>query len=860
MHPSGRALLVSLVCLVSLTAAWPGTSLGASGSGADPGWDQARIDPASATLPEATADPGVAWTGQALLIVGGTQPAPSMYSDEILRWEPGADQVEDTGARLPAGRTAPMTVWNGTHAFILGGDGCLGDQLDRVACRDILRYDPATGQVETMDPQLPEGRWGATGAWNGTHVLLAGGRGSQAILAYHPPTDTLETLDVELPQPVEGASAAWADDALWLYGGKTSTGQDSQAPIDTIYRVDPSAGTLVQADVGLPTPRNHTAALAGPGGVHVFGGGDEGQASDDILFHDTTNGTLEGLSATLPTPRSRIASAWTGQAGYLVGGQAACEDTGSGGCPTDEILRYRLVDVDEDDGEDDDGIAYDPWAKASIDQTQPGVVDADASESTDPDGTIESFTWDWGDESQASTGPTAEHTYPSSGTYQITLTVTDDDGRTDTLARQITVEDMPPTAAFERQGDGLSPTFDAGASTDPEGEITGYLWSWGDGTSDDHGQTVDHTFETEGTYQVSLTVTDDQGQTDTATKAIEITRGNLDPTARFGVHTDDLTAKASAYGAEDTDGEITAYDWTWGDGTTSTGRTTDHTYAQTGTYTITLTVTDDQGAKAMTERTIEVTTAQAPQPPAARFSVEETGRTVSVDAQTSDGGSAQIQRYTWSWGDGTATSQGMTSLHTYERTGSYLVELTVTDANGETDTATQRVDVSNLAPRARFEATAEGTTLTVDAAQARDPDGTITSYRWAWGDDSPVSQGASAQHTYQRPGVYTVTLAIEDQDGATDRVDRRIEVGDRAAGNDQGSGIASGAAGQGQAEDPNTLPAATSTPPSAATSGSAKSSDQATHQTPGAGLIGVLAGVALAAALLAHRPQGRRKD
>ncbi len=860
MIQPGRACVLALLCLLSLAAGWSGSSLGDSGSGADHSWDEARIDELEVRLPEPSADQGVLWTGQAVLLFGGSPEGPSMYGDEILRWIPGSDQVEDTGARLPEGRMAPVSAWNGTHAFILGGDGCLGDRLGDASCRDILRYDPQTDEVETMDARLPEGLWGMTGAWNGTHVLITGGRDNRAVLAYHPPTDTLETLDLELPRTLQGPAAAWADGALWVYGGQVRGDDGTREATDTILRVDPDAGTVREVGVELPTPRNHTAAITAPGGVHLFGGGDDQRGVDEVLFHDTTNGTLEVLSADLPTPRSRIAAVWTEEAGYLFGGEVGCgQDNGGGSCVISDILAYRLVETDHQEDDGSDPMGYDPWAKATIEETRPGHVEGDATESMDPDGTIVSYSWDWGDGTDPATEPIAEHTYDEPGTYEVSVNVTDDDGRYDTVETLVTVENLSPTARFDRQGGGLSPTFDASNASDPDGEIASYTWSWGDGTEDSHGKIVDHTFETQGTYQVTLTVTDQGGASDQATQAVDITKANLDPDARFGVHVDDLVVKASAYTASDADGHITGYRWDWGDGTQAHGQRANHTYDQAGTYEVTLTVTDDQGATDTAEKTVEATAKQVPTGPTARFDLDATGRMVSVDAQASSGGSAEIQGYTWSWGDGTATSQGLTSLHTYERTGSYIVELTVTNADGQTDRATRSVDVSNLDPQARFEVTTDGLTATVDADQARDPDGALNAYRWSWGDGSPVDHGPTAHHAYQRAGVYTVTLVVQDQDDATDRVDRRIEVGGPSASGNVGADSVSPTGREDRA--PQTIHTGSpATPTDKTPLGSAIPSEEPAQEAPGPRLLVTGIGVTLVAIGLGHPGRGRRKD
>ena len=159
-------------------------------------------------------------------------------------------------------------------------------------------------------------------------------------------------------------------------------------------------------------------------------------------------------------------------------------------------------------------------------------MSVNGSTSTDPDGTIASYTWNWGDNTPDTTGPTdtASHTYAAAGTYTVTLTVTDNDGATDT-------DDQPghghrrrrrtsaPIAAFTHTEADLKVSVNGSTSTDPDGTITSYTWNWGDNTPDTTGptDTASHTYAAAGTYTVKLTVTDNDGATGTTTAQVTVT-------------------------------------------------------------------------------------------------------------------------------------------------------------------------------------------------------------------------------------------------------------------------------------------------------------------------------------------------
>ncbi|MDQ3786226.1 MAG: PKD domain-containing protein [Actinomycetota bacterium] len=147
----------------------------------------------------------------------------------------------------------------------------------------------------------------------------------------------------------------------------------------------------------------------------------------------------------------------------------------------------------------------------------------DASGSTDPDGTISSYAWDFGD-GQTGTGVRPSHTYAAAGTYTVKLTVTDDDGKTGTTSKQVqagTPSGGAPRAAFTVFCQWAACSFDGTGSTDPDGDITSYAWNFGDGQTGT-GATTTHTYPNrQTTYTAQLTVTDRAGNKNTASKQIQ---------------------------------------------------------------------------------------------------------------------------------------------------------------------------------------------------------------------------------------------------------------------------------------------------------------------------------------------------
>jgi PKD repeat protein len=166
-----------------------------------------------------------------------------------------------------------------------------------------------------------------------------------------------------------------------------------------------------------------------------------------------------------------------------------------------------------------------------------------------------------------------------------------------------TAVNIRPTASFTSSAAHLTASLDGSPSTDPDGSIAAWSWNFGDGSTGT-GRTATHAYPATGTYGVTLTVTDDKGATATRTASVTVTAPppNVPPAAAFTIGGTGLTASFDGTGSSDGDGQVTSYAWDFGDGTKGTGATALHTYALGGSYPVTLTVTDDDGATANTAR------------------------------------------------------------------------------------------------------------------------------------------------------------------------------------------------------------------------------------------------------------------
>ena len=317
-------------------------------------------------------------------------------------------------------------------------------------------------------------------------------------------------------------------------------------------------------------------------------------------------------------------------------------------------------------------------------------------------------------------------------------------------------------------------SFSSSGSTDPDGYIVQNFWNFGDGTNSTDAN-PSHGYAEPGNYTVSLTVTDDSGDTHTATTLATISPKPPIADANgpyIGGATD--TIEFSSEGSHDPDGNITVYEWDFGDESEhSFEANPSHVYTLQGNYTVTLTVTDDDNVTDTDTTWCDI----APRPPVPDANgpyAGITGDTISFSSAGSYDIDGDIVEYRWSLGDGSGVFMEENPSHVYTEVGNFTVTLTVEDNEGLTGTATTYCFIElppNVPPEADISAPAEGTAespVTFSSSGSVDTDGEIVEYVWDFGDGSPVSNEADPTHTYAEEGTYTVTLTVTDDREGTD--------------------------------------------------------------------------------------------
>jgi len=349
-------------------------------------------------------------------------------------------------------------------------------------------------------------------------------------------------------------------------------------------------------------------------------------------------------------------------------------------------------------------------------------------------------------------------------------------------------------------------SFSDNGSYDPDGgAITLYEWDWNnDGTFDETGSDISHSWSTAGNYFVQFRVTDDESATATLANPIEITIENgvpeydpiaaatADPTTQFV----EESISFSDNGSSDPDGgSITLFEWDWNnDGAyDETGANVSHSWNSAGTKYVQFRVTDDEDATDTLNSPIEITIEAVSQgdDPVAAASASTTTQYVCDDIHFSDNGSydpdgGSITLFEWDIdNNGTYDYTGSTLDHSWNSPGTYYVQLRVTDDESATDLLDTPIEISiiNQLPTASANASDNSVvvdaSLNFDASDSTDNDcggNSITNYLWEWESDELSTGNAVSSLEFSDYGDQTVNLTVTDNEGGQDSIDTPFSI------------------------------------------------------------------------------------
>lgn len=638
-------------------------------------------------------------------------------------------------------------AWRAGGRDCTGGPIPSGATLGGTAERDagvVIAADAGTGLIHLTDTRSGTCATATVkdlvGARFGTPVEAGG-------YAYLPVTSTAEVVVIH----VADASVA----------GRYPLLTQSNHPVElivkdgTVWFNQPdgnAAGVLGRDRVVRHINKYDTEGLAAPGG------GQPGPAT-------STPGTASGGTSNGVTIATPGGSGGDNGGGSNGGGSAGTNTVGSAGDPGAETINSSAGGGANQPSEQQnrEGLVADFTFSARRVQVGETVSFTDTST-----GGPTAWTWEFGDGAFA-TGPKVSHAWSIPGSFRVSLRV---ENASATSSASTTIEVVgsgapaPPKADF-RYSSSRVVVGDTVTFTDRStGKPTDLRWNFGDGTSAT-GPTATHAWRVAGTYSVTLTATNAQGNDTSAPAIITVFDRVEQPTAIIGGGAAAAKVGQTVFYFSRSTGNPTDLKWTFGDGTTAIGDIVSHVWARPGTFTVTLEASNSAGSNTATS---SITISEVAQRPEARFVASADRAEENQAIRFTSLSTNSPTRLDWDFGDGT-TGTGSTVMHAFRKAGVYTVTLRAENLAGNDTVSEQITVVSQLPPpAAAFTYSPEApaiTTLTPVRFADTSTGGAPTSWSWDFDDGSPESAQQNPVHIFNRTGTYTVRLTVSNARGST---------------------------------------------------------------------------------------------
>jgi PKD repeat protein len=644
-----------------------------------------------------------------------------------------------------------------TEAGTYGGNGIFDDKLVVAATEDDIKSgaasvsffigDYAANQVVPFEPGKVQ-----------KLDLTAGGSPSEVDADFvGSPTSGVAPLTVQFTDTSTGGPTMWSwnfgDGGTDMVGNPSHTYTSPGVYTVTLTVSSQTGGSSTEEKVGYIT-------VTQPGEVDAdfVGSPTSGVAPLTVQFTDTSTGgpTMwswnfgDGGTDMVGNP----SHTYTSPGVYTITLTASSQ---TGGSSTEEKVGYITV-------------------------TQPGEIDADfvgsptsgvaplAVQFTDTStGGPTMWSWNFGDGGTAMVA-NPSHTYNSVGNYTVTLTASSQTGGTSTEEKvgyiTVTGSGEGPKASFtvdKRSGPKPLTVQFTDTST---GLPTMWSWNFGDGGTA-MVASPSYTYQQAGVYTVSLTASNLAGSdTKVEDDFIAVTGDIPPPVAMFEATPVSGSAPLTVQFKDLSIGPPTSYYWDFGDASTSDQANPSHSYANPGSYTVTLTVANSGGSHTMKrENYISVT---GPGTISADFTAAPTTGVAPLTVQFTDTSTGGPTMWSWNFGDG-GTDMVANPSHTYTNPGTYSVTLTASSQTGGSSTKVREGYIT-VSPSGGVVAdfTAAPTTgvapLTVQFTDTST--GGPTMWSWNFGDGG-TDMVANPSHTYTNPGTYTITLTASSQTGGS---------------------------------------------------------------------------------------------
>lgn len=376
------------------------------------------------------------------------------------------------------------------------------------------------------------------------------------------------------------------------------------------------------------------------------------------------------------------------------------------------------------------------------------------------------YTWTFGNGNTSGAQNPGSQTYianANDSVYTIELLVTNSSGCSDSITHQVTVHPLP-IAGFTMSADTVCALNNIIFTNTSVGLAT-TAWNFGDATTSTTANPV-HAYANPGSYTVTLVTTTAFGCADTISAPVFV---DSIPSTAFSASVE--CVGDSTIFTNTTTGNVITWNWNFGDATSGSSQQPNHLYATSGTYTVTLTATNNAGCSSFITHTVTVNLV-----PVAQFA----STTVCVGQSTAFTDQTSGAPISWSWDYGDVTPFGNTQspTHVYATAGTYTTTLIVAAGSGCGDTTTGVITV-NPVPTANFTAIAVCANDTTDFTSTSL--GGPTTFTWNWGDATPndVSNNPTPSHVYTTSGTYNVVLTAGYATGCVNSITIAVQANPR---------------------------------------------------------------------------------
>jgi len=399
----------------------------------------------------------------------------------------------------------------------------------------------------------------------------------------------------------------------------------------------------------------------------------------------------------------------------------------------------------------------------------------DGTKSTDADGVVNNYTWDFGDGTTGG-GASPKHTYTKAGIYKVVLSITGETiGQCDnSSADELTViVNEAPEAVFASVNSAPVNSivkFDASNSNGKSDNIVSYEWDYGDGNTGT-GKTADHTYGKSGLYFVTLKVTTDSKSNCNSSSFMNSILINEAPEAFIESDSKiklNSPAIFSALKSNDKDGAIINYKWNFGDGSTAEGVYAEHTYSKPGKYNVSLKVTDNSNLPNNThDNTFTIDVYEDYRISFQTVEFECPGKEIQFNSIIEPALADSLVNYSWEISDGTILT-GKNVSYVFSNPGNYNISLIAESElfdNEKTKIYSKEIIIISKPVieinKQIYSCTEEE--IILDASKSYKPDKNKLEFKWEI--DGEVKSGSIISHKFNKPGNYTVKLIADDGSG-----------------------------------------------------------------------------------------------